>query len=190
MGSSAISRWLSWRPGQSDFSGGTPGTKPSKPSPEGGFEGFETRAVPENPVSEAPAAPHESTVPDDVALAAAVATLNREGVRRFQLDGVATIGIWKCADTAEVRVAIGALYSRGIQVVHLEDRRVPAKYKARKPKHIAERETVDELRISWHEWKARMLNEIFETQGVTGRSSKITAEDVRRGEAAHREGGE
>ncbi len=135
------------------------------------------------------AASDPSTVPDTTTLIAAVATLNREGVRRFQLDGIATIGIWKDADTVDVRATIGALYPQGIQVVHLDDDRVPGKYKVRKPKQITERETADEPRISWHEWKARMLNEIFETQGATGRSSNITAEDVRRGEAAKREGG-
>ena len=46
------------------------------------------------------------------------------------------------------------------------------------------RETADERRISWHEWEARRLNEIFETQGVTGKPSNITSEDVRRGEEA------
>lgn len=50
------------------------------------------------------------------------------------------------------------------------------------------RETEDEPRISWYEWKARMLNEIFETQGVTGKPSNITADNVRRWEEARRGG--
>ena len=129
-------------------------------------------------------APDPSTAQDTTTLIAAVATLNREGVRRFQLDGIATIGIWKDADAAEVRAAIGALYPQGIQVVHLEDQRVPGQYRAHKPKQPAERETADEPRISWHAWKARMLNEIFETQGVTGRRSNIRAEHVHRAEEA------
>ena len=133
-----------------------------------------------------PLVPISETRFEETVQSTAVEILNREGVRRFQLDGVATLGIWQAADTPEIRAAISTLYSQDIQIVRLEDECVPAKYKTRKPKHIVKRETGDEPRISWHEWKARMLNEIFEMQGVTGKPSDITADDVRRGEEARR----
>jgi hypothetical protein len=36
--------------------------------------------------------------------------------------------------------------------------------------------------MSWHEWKARMLNRLFLEQGVTGQPGRITAATVRHGE--------
>ena len=40
-----------------------------------------------------------------------------------------------------------------------------------------------EVWISRQEWKARMLNELFRKQGRTGKPGKITAADVKHGEA-------
>ena len=38
------------------------------------------------------------------------------------------------------------------------------------------------LGITWAEWKATMLNRLFQEQGVTGQPGRITAETVRHGE--------
>ena len=86
--------------------------------------------------------------------------LNREGARRFQLDGVAAVGIWKATDTPEMRAAIAILYPSGIQVVRLEDERVPDKYRARKPIHLKaiEDSLVEARRLRWAEWKASIVS--------------------------------
>ena len=130
-----------------------------------------------------PLVPVSETRFEEAVQSTAVDILNREGVRRFALDGVTTLGIWKAADTPEVRAAIATLYPGRTQVVRLEDERVPKRYRTRQPAHLRTLEDTppDAPRISWAEWKASMLNRLFEEQGVTGKPSRITAATVRHG---------
>jgi hypothetical protein len=44
-----------------------------------------------------------------------------------------------------------------------------------------------EVWLDWCEWKARMLNRLFQEQGVTGQPGRITGATVRHGELSHRE---
>ena len=106
-----------------------------------------------------PLVPVSETRFEEAVQCTAVDVLNHEGVRRFQLDGVCTLGIWKAGDSPEVRAAISTLYPRGPQVFHLEDERVPNRYRTRKPAHLRTLEDTptDAPRISWAEWKASML---------------------------------
>ena len=133
--------------------------------------------------ADGPQVPISETRFEETLLRTAVDILNREGVRRFQLGGVTTLGIWKAADTTEVRAAIATLYPGGPQVVHLEDQCVPERYRIRKPAHLRTLEDTptDAPRISWEEWEASMLNRLFEQQGVTGKPSRITGATVRHG---------
>ena len=64
---------------------------------------------------------------------AAIDLLNRAGARQFILDGTFTIALWEGMDTPEIRAAISELHPGGVQVLHLEDARVPEKY--RQPRH-------------------------------------------------------
>jgi hypothetical protein len=116
---------------------------------------------------------------------AAIDILNREGARQFYLGGVFTIGLWRAADTPEVRAAITALHPGGVQVVHLEDARVPPPYREHKPLHVktaAEWTPAEARGVAWAEWKAGVLNRLSEQHGATGQPGRITAATVRDGE--------
>lgn len=119
----------------------------------------------------------ESAV-DEVTRWAAVDLLNRAGARQFFLGGVYTIGLWQDADCPELRAAIQTVHRGGAQVVHLEDRRVPDKYRQHRPPG-PKGETASQ---AWAEWKAGMLNRLFERQGATGQPGRITAGTVRHSE--------
>jgi hypothetical protein len=80
--------------------------------------------------------PQESELPpvsdsrvDELVQRAAIGLLNAQGARQFMLEGRHTIGIWSSVDTGELRHAITSLYGHTVQVVHLEDARVPSKYR-------------------------------------------------------------
>ena len=121
--------------------------------------------------------PIPETLVDQVATDAAIGLLNRAGARIFYLEGKFTVGLWPTADTSELRYAVRVLWPAA-PVVHLDDPRVPARYRDRPPE--------EPKGASWSEWKADMINRLFERQGVIGQRAHITASTVQHGEQARR----
>jgi hypothetical protein len=73
--------------------------------------------------------PISDTRVDEAVRCAAIGMLNAHGARQFYLNGIFTIGLWADEDKPEVRAAISTLHSDGVQVLHLEDARVPERYR-------------------------------------------------------------
>jgi hypothetical protein len=134
--------------------------------------------------------------------------LARAGVRLIGGDhGVDYIGVWSDTDSAEVRAALRTYGNGHLPVKYLDGDGIPMKYKLRKvpgepvpanvlaamehepnqPWAVRDR-MLKEMGwspngMSWAEWKAQSLDELFRTQGVTGKPGEITARTVRHGEA-------
>jgi hypothetical protein len=106
----------------------------------------------------------------------AKAILNDAGVRIMILDGKYILGVWRDAYTSEVRAAVESLLMGHMPVRFLEDPDIPLRYKVRHgvvppPKAM-----------TWSEWQAKALNDLFLEQGATGRRGNITAATVEHGE--------
>jgi hypothetical protein len=126
----------------------------------------------------------------------------------MRIDGADYVGIWSDLDGPEVRAALRTYGSHELPVRYLDGDGVPMKYKLRKvpgepvsanvliemEKHPEEPWVIRDRMleeicwspngIPWAEWKAKSLNELFQTQGLTGQLGRINAAIVR-----HRESG-
>ncbi len=92
----------------------------------------------EKPLNLVPDLPPVSDTRFDEAVRwAAVDILNRAGARQFHLDGRFTIAVWAAADLPEVRAAIATLHPAGVPVLHLEDSRVPERYRQYRPANLS-----------------------------------------------------
>jgi hypothetical protein len=118
--------------------------------------------------------PEADTQIDEVVYQTAVDILNRVGARHIMVGGVFTIAIWASRDSELVRWAARSLHGDRVRVWHLEDERIPARYRVRRGDYP------DEFGTDWYTWKAGKLNALWEE--FTGRSSNITPETVRHGE--------
>jgi len=118
--------------------------------------------------------------PDPVEPGQASDLLNQAGVRIMWVEGVATIGVWSDLDGPEIQAALHALGMDELAGRFLDGGGIPLRYKVRRG---PERETG----VSWTEWKAVALNQLFQEQGRTGEPGRITAETIRHGEAHERE---
>jgi hypothetical protein len=169
-------------------------TEPTK----SGSEGFEGATPADSSVIEAAGDPAE--------LARASAALNRAGVRIIALEGGATIGLWSDLDGPEVRAALRTFGSDRLPVRYLDGAGIPVRYKVRRvegepvPMNVLaemERHPVEpwkvrdrmlnEMRwhskgIPWADWKAAALNRLFQEQGATGKTGRISAATVHHGE--------
>lgn len=121
--------------------------------------------------------------------------LGRAGMRLMELEGGTTIGLWSDWDGPEVRAALRTFGSDRLPVRYLDGAGVPERFKLRRvpgepvPANVlvemernpAEPWTVRDRLLKemgwcpnaakdvlWAEWKAQMLNRLFQEQGVTG----------------------
>jgi hypothetical protein len=128
------SKWLSRVPDPeilADLPQGEP-TKPSKPDSVG-FVGADSRPA---SIIDAGGVDDRQVGRDDVSdtlVRAALDVVNCAGVRRFDVDGQLTIGIWQERDSAIVRHALTLLHGRRVRILHLEDHRVPERFRLWRP---------------------------------------------------------
>jgi len=190
------SRWMAWKP-KARILADTAESEPTKTS--------ETDSVVFVGATSAKS-PEIEAGPDPAELARASALLNRAGVRIMALEGGATIGLWSDSDGPEVRAALCTFGSDRLPVRYLDGAGVPMRYKARRvdgepvpmsvlaameqhpgePWRVRDR-MLNEMGwcskgVSWAEWKAAALNRLFQGQGTSGQSGRITAATVRHGE--------
>jgi len=79
-------------------------------------------------------APVSETELDRAIIDTCISMLNRAGARQWvDAEGRHTIGLWRAADTSEVRYAIRSLFPTS-RIVRLEDPAVPARYRLRPPR--------------------------------------------------------
>jgi hypothetical protein len=64
----------------------------------------------------------------------AFSTLNTVGVRHFMLDGRLTLAVWAHHDTEPIRRAAQTVHGPDVCIMHLEDDRVPERYRVRSAK--------------------------------------------------------
>jgi len=103
--------------------------------------------------------------PEPAELAHACGVLNRAGVRIMRLDGF-KFGVWSDLAGPEIRAALHALGMDELAVQFLDGSGIPLPYKIRR---VPERETG----MSWIEWTAGALNQLFQQQGRTGEPGRI-----------------
>jgi hypothetical protein len=92
---------------------------------------------------------------DPVVYRTAIDMLNTIGARHIMVDGVFTIAIWASRDTEQIRWAAQRIHPEGVQIMHLEDQRVPARYRVRRGDYP------DEFGTDWATWERQRLNAIF-----------------------------
>jgi hypothetical protein len=92
----------------------------------------------------------------------AVDILNATKVRISEAAGQVVVSIPAATDNPEVRAAVQLLYRGRLPVIRTEQRTNPEENK----------------RVSWAQWKARALGEIFREHGTTGEPGRITAATV------------
>jgi hypothetical protein len=92
----------------------------------------------------------------------AVDVLNTARVRISEAAGQVVVSIPAATDSPEVRGAVQLLYGGRLPVVRVEQQTDPEENK----------------RVSWAQWKARALGEIFREHGTTGEPGRITAATV------------
>jgi hypothetical protein len=101
-------------------------------------------------------APFDDTpVIDPVVYRTAIDMLNGIGARHIMVDGVFTIAIWASRDTEQIRWAAQSIHPEGVQIMHLEDHRVPERYRVRRGDYP------DEFGTDWATWERQRLNAIF-----------------------------
>ncbi len=152
--------------------------------------------------------------PDPAELVRASGVLNQAGVRIMALEGGATIGVWSDLDGPEVRAALRAFGSDGPAVRYLDGAGIPMRYKLRRvdgepvPMNVLaamERHPADPWKVrdrmlnemgwrvagmAWAEWTAAALDRLFQEQGATGKTGRITAATVLHGERKTRGNGQ
>jgi hypothetical protein len=197
------SRWIDWRPTEqimADSAKRAP-TKPSKP----GFVGFvgatsgDSRkiAVAPDTIRGEPAQPETDR---------ATGILNRAEVRIMRLTAISIIGVWSDLDGPEVRAALRTLQVDRLPVRYVDGNGFPVRFKVRRvagepvPMNVLnemERQPGEPWKvrdrmlkqmgswpkgIGWAEWQAAELNRLFQEQGVTRQTGRITAATVRHGQ--------
>jgi hypothetical protein len=117
----------------------------------------------------------------------AVSLCNLHGVRLIEVDDNIIPHIWRELDTDELRAAIRLACPDAKEIRHLDEPTVPARYRSFIPallreKRVTWRVPQDAIGISWEEWKARMLNDLFLKYGATKRPGRFTAAMIRQSE--------
>lgn len=106
------------------------------------------------------------------------------GCRMVIIDQIQRCAIWPQIDTPDFRAAICEVHGPETRFISLEDPRVPARYRDRKPREfMSSEELIDHgyTAMSYAEWKAKTLNELFHELGNPPEKGNITAETVRHG---------
>jgi hypothetical protein len=111
---------MDWRP-KARILADTAESEPTKPL-EPGFVGFEGATSAECPEIEAG--------PDPAELARASTVLNGAGVRIMAFDDGLAIGVWADLDGPAIREALSTMRLEGVQVRHLDEPDIPARYKS------------------------------------------------------------
>jgi hypothetical protein len=175
---------MDWKPKLQIFADSTE-SEPTKPS-QPGIEGFEGARCGESPKIYAE--------PEASGIAAALAIVNRAGVRLMRIDGAPSVGVWSDQDGPEIRAALRVLASDGLPVRYLDGAGIPMRYKLWRgdgepvPMHVLNEmeqqpeepwkvrdRMVMSSYISWAAWKAAALHRLFQELGVKGQPGRNTA---------------